>query len=526
MAASTATAEPPTRDRPRRPRSVRRAVPAFVWLWIATRVLLLVVSLNPRLYSTDLYGDVRAYGAKAERIFQGELPYRDVAIEYPPGSVPFTLVPGLAARPGGRPRPAAYPAGLHPRHAGRRPAAVAALRPGAGGVRAAGGRAGRGGPSRAVGGGAGVWRGGQAVPRCARAAAGARAGAHPGLAPLAQAHRAAVPARLRSHRRARTGRLGHGHARLTPLPRAARRADREPARQPDRPGAPRPRPAGPLRPRFRRLRPGLERLRDDEARVDGGDHGSAGRRRLAGVLAFVAVGRARAGRLGGGLRDRRVRLRPSHPRALAAVHGVAGRTGRRAGRPPAGPRRPVGPGRRGGAEPARVPLPLLPASPPRLDRRRRAHLSQHAAGPGMRAGGADLRRRRRRPARRRTESALRQRQRVGTTRSGCRGQVGNFDHGWANITDHPWVSRWGGACREPAVLVAHRGGLLLPSAGFTLLLLWPEGARGPSQSRGGDMRHYEVMVIFDPSLEDKDVKAAVDRHLTTVTSRGGKVVKF
>jgi small subunit ribosomal protein S6 len=37
------------------------------------------------------------------------------------------------------------------------------------------------------------------------------------------------------------------------------------------------------------------------------------------------------------------------------------------------------------------------------------------------------------------------------------------------------------------------------------------------------MRHYEVMLILDPSLEDKDVKAAVDRFLATVTSRGGKV---
>src|SRR6266545_1165026 len=80
MAATTATAELPAHDRPEPLRSVRRAVPAFVWLWIATRVLLLVVSLNPRLYSTD--------------------PYRDVAIEYPPGSVPFTLVPGLVVGTG------------------------------------------------------------------------------------------------------------------------------------------------------------------------------------------------------------------------------------------------------------------------------------------------------------------------------------------------------------------------------------------------------------------------------------------
>jgi Glycosyltransferase family 87 len=95
VAARPATAERPARDRPEAFRSVRQAVPAFVWLWVATRVILLVVSLNPHLYSTDLFGDVRAYGAKVERMFQGELPYRDVAIEYPPGSVPFTVVPGL-----------------------------------------------------------------------------------------------------------------------------------------------------------------------------------------------------------------------------------------------------------------------------------------------------------------------------------------------------------------------------------------------------------------------------------------------
>jgi small subunit ribosomal protein S6 len=37
------------------------------------------------------------------------------------------------------------------------------------------------------------------------------------------------------------------------------------------------------------------------------------------------------------------------------------------------------------------------------------------------------------------------------------------------------------------------------------------------------MRRYEVMIIVDPSLEDKDAKAAVDRHLTTVSSRGGEI---
>jgi hypothetical protein len=57
-------------------------------------------ALNPRLYSAALFGDVRFYGAKVERMFQGELPYRDVATEYPPGSVPFTILPGLVVGTG------------------------------------------------------------------------------------------------------------------------------------------------------------------------------------------------------------------------------------------------------------------------------------------------------------------------------------------------------------------------------------------------------------------------------------------
>jgi hypothetical protein len=72
-----------------------------VALWLVTRAVLLVVSLNPRLYSAALFGDVRFYGAKVERMFQGELPYRDVATEYPPGSVPFTILPALVVGTGG-----------------------------------------------------------------------------------------------------------------------------------------------------------------------------------------------------------------------------------------------------------------------------------------------------------------------------------------------------------------------------------------------------------------------------------------
>ena len=71
-----------------------------VGLWLLTRAVLLIISLNPRLYSAALFGDVRFYGAKVERIFQGELPYRDVATEYPPGSVPFTILPALVVGTG------------------------------------------------------------------------------------------------------------------------------------------------------------------------------------------------------------------------------------------------------------------------------------------------------------------------------------------------------------------------------------------------------------------------------------------
>ncbi|HZA81276.1 MAG TPA: hypothetical protein VFC13_07355 [Actinomycetes bacterium] len=88
-----------TRGRPEGP----RAQPAdllVIGLWLVTRAILLVVSLNPRLYSAALFGDVRFYGAKVERMFQGELPYRDVATEYPPGSVPFTILPALAVGTG------------------------------------------------------------------------------------------------------------------------------------------------------------------------------------------------------------------------------------------------------------------------------------------------------------------------------------------------------------------------------------------------------------------------------------------
>jgi hypothetical protein len=95
-----ASVEGEARAEGRDTRSAGRVDLLVVGLWVLTRAVLLVVSLNPRLYSAAVFGDVRFYAAKVERIFQGEVPYRDVAIEYPPGSVPFTILPGLVVGTG------------------------------------------------------------------------------------------------------------------------------------------------------------------------------------------------------------------------------------------------------------------------------------------------------------------------------------------------------------------------------------------------------------------------------------------
>ena len=199
-----------------------------VGLWLLTRVVLLVVSLNPRLYSAALFGDIRFYGAKVERMFQGELPYRDVATEYPPGSVPFTILPGLVVGTGGgyrlafacemllvdavglwaatrlarvgRRRAPAHPPGLRAGHGGRRAPAGAPLRHRPGGVRAAGGGDGRRGPVRLGGRRPRLRHRGQDLPRRAGPAAGPRAGAGARVAAVVRPDGAAVPGRLRPDR--------------------------------------------------------------------------------------------------------------------------------------------------------------------------------------------------------------------------------------------------------------------------------------------------------------------------------------
>jgi len=40
-----------------------------------------------------------------------------------------------------------------------------------------------------------------------------------------------------------------------------------------------------------------------------------------------------------------------------------------------------------------------------------------------------------------------------------------------------------------------------------------------------DRRHYEVMFIIDPRLDDASIQQAVDRYIAIVTDRGGEATK-
>ena len=39
------------------------------------------------------------------------------------------------------------------------------------------------------------------------------------------------------------------------------------------------------------------------------------------------------------------------------------------------------------------------------------------------------------------------------------------------------------------------------------------------------MRHYEIMIILDPNLEERTVQPSLDQFLTVVTTAGGSVDK-
>jgi hypothetical protein len=80
-------------------RWVRVVVLVVLWLaFAATRVLPIALTLYPMLYGdiSDPTGDLSRYAGWAHEIVgEGLAPYREVDIEYPPGSLPFVVVPAV-----------------------------------------------------------------------------------------------------------------------------------------------------------------------------------------------------------------------------------------------------------------------------------------------------------------------------------------------------------------------------------------------------------------------------------------------
>src|SRR3712207_9412648 len=72
--------------------------------------------------------------------------------------------------------------------------------------------------------------------------------------------------------------------------------------------------------------------------------------------------------------------------------------------------------------------------------------------------------------------------------------------------------------RVPPVAVTGRGARRVydPPAADLLQPLRPEEV-------GFSVRHYELMVILDPDLEERTIAPSLDRFLTVVTNSGGTV---
>jgi small subunit ribosomal protein S6 len=57
----------------------------------------------------------------------------------------------------------------------------------------------------------------------------------------------------------------------------------------------------------------------------------------------------------------------------------------------------------------------------------------------------------------------------------------------------------------------------------TTLLLQTDCSRSSPEEVGFSVRHYELMVILDPDLEERTIAPSLDRFLTVVTGSGGTV---
>jgi small subunit ribosomal protein S6 len=74
-------------------------------------------------------------------------------------------------------------------------------------------------------------------------------------------------------------------------------------------------------------------------------------------------------------------------------------------------------------------------------------------------------------------------------------------------------------------MLARSGGPVTAEHNDHPLLLPREGA---AKTRGGEMadrRHYELMLIVDPRLEDATIQQAIDRYVSVVGERGGEATK-
>jgi glycosyl transferase family 87 len=102
VSTSAADIRVPEPSAPRRP-VWRMGLVLVLWLlaFAVTRLLPLTLTMDPSLYGpevSDPNGDIRRYAGWASAIVaDGQAPYREVDIEYPPGSLPFVMVPALVS---------------------------------------------------------------------------------------------------------------------------------------------------------------------------------------------------------------------------------------------------------------------------------------------------------------------------------------------------------------------------------------------------------------------------------------------
>jgi Glycosyltransferase family 87 len=81
---------------------LRRAPPRAIAVAVVALGVFLVswALLHVGFYERDQVRDTPLYQSYGDRIVEGEVPYRDFAVEYPPGALPTFVVPALAAGEG------------------------------------------------------------------------------------------------------------------------------------------------------------------------------------------------------------------------------------------------------------------------------------------------------------------------------------------------------------------------------------------------------------------------------------------